>query len=135
MKKIPCSLTGYDFIWSSCALEHLGSLHAAKDFIYHAMDCLKPGGIAIHTTEFNLKSSVETSMMGPVCILRSIDLIEIAEHLEWQGHTIEPLDFRLDNSDSYLTNYDKDNLPHFSFKYEKWLVTSFGLIIKKSEKE
>ena len=57
MNFIPEDLRDFDFVWSSCALEHIGSLRHGLDFILHAMDCLKPGGWAIHTTEFNLTSN------------------------------------------------------------------------------
>jgi hypothetical protein len=50
----------YDFLWSSCSFEHLGSLDAGLSFVTHAMKFLRPGGIAIHTTEFNLSSKDKT---------------------------------------------------------------------------
>ena len=42
----------FDFTWSSCALEHLGTLAAGADFVVAQMDCLRPGGVAVHTTEY-----------------------------------------------------------------------------------
>ena len=57
MNDIDADLSGqFDFCWSSCALEHLGSLQHGLDFIENSLAILKPGGIAIHTTEFNLSS-------------------------------------------------------------------------------
>mgnify|MGYP005869253905 CR=1 FL=1 len=44
----------FDFLWSVCSLEHLGSLERGEDFVVEAMRCLRPGGVAVHTTEFNL---------------------------------------------------------------------------------
>lgn len=137
MNDIPESLNGYDFLWSSCALEHLGSIHNSKDFIFRAMKCLKPGGIAVHTTEINLRSSIETLMTGSAVALRTIDFIEIAEHLTWKGHRVEPLDFRLDGSELYsdfaefAPNGEPPNKPHLTLKLGRNLVTSFGLIIQK----
>ena len=132
MKNIPEDLVDYDFIWTSCALEHLGSMHTAKEFIYRAMNCLKPGGIAVHTTEYNLKSSVETLNMGNVSAMRSVDLIEVAEHLAWQGHFVEPLDFRLDGStcDNEVALYPYSE-HHFKLFFKSHILTSFGLIIRK----
>lgn len=137
MNQIGEDLKDYDFLWSSCALEHLGSLHDAKDFIYRAMKCLKPGGIAVHTTEINLRSQVETKMTG-CAILRSIDFIEIAEHLTWKGHEVAPLDFRLDDSNLYedfaefKAGCELPKKNHFTLKYGHNMVTSFGLIVRKS---
>lgn len=132
MNNIPAEERGYDFLWSACALEHLGSMHAAKEFIYRSMNCLKTGGIAVHTTEYNLKSSVETLLMGAVSAMRSVDLIEVAEHLEWQGCHVEPLDFRLDappsEHDVALPPY---SAPYYKILHKSQILTSFGLIARK----
>lgn len=47
MTNIPDSLQKeqFDFVWSSCALEHLGSREAGFQFVQNAMNCLKPGGL------------------------------------------------------------------------------------------
>ena len=133
MNSIPNEERGYDFIWSACALEHLGSLHMAKDFIYKAMNCLKPGGVAVHTTEFNLTSSFNTIHKGNAIVLRSVDLIDIAENLAWQGHSIEPLDFRLDGSeeDDYVA-YPPCTEHHFKILLHDYVTTSFGIIAYNS---
>jgi len=135
MNNIPQDEKDYDFLWSACALEHLGSIHAAKDFIYRAMNCLKPGGIAVHTTEFNLSSSFDTLIMKWISVLRSIDLIEIAEHLQLMGHSIEPLDFRLDGSlaDDHIA-FPPYSEPHFKLCIQNYVITSYGLIIHKGVK-
>ena len=52
MNDIPPDLRGFDFTWSSCALEHLGTLRAGADFVVEQMTCLRPGGVAVHTTEY-----------------------------------------------------------------------------------
>ena len=58
-------LTGkYDFVWSSCALEHLGTLQAGIDFVVKSASMLKPGGVAVHTTEFNVGSNTGTIELG-----------------------------------------------------------------------
>ena len=61
MNEIPADLDSqFDFCWSSCALEHLGSLEHGMRFIERAMALLRPGGIAVHTTEYNMTSNAET---------------------------------------------------------------------------
>jgi SAM-dependent methyltransferase len=55
MNQIPNDLaTSFDFCWSACALEHLGSIDKGLQFIERSLECLKPGGVAVHTTELNL---------------------------------------------------------------------------------
>jgi hypothetical protein len=61
MRKIPGKYSQkFDFTWSACALEHLGSLAAGMEFILESMKTIKPGGVAIHTTEFNVSSEDST---------------------------------------------------------------------------
>jgi hypothetical protein len=60
MNAIPEDFRDFDFTWSSCALEHLGSLRHGLDFIKNSVKCLRTGGIAVHTTEFNLSSNEDT---------------------------------------------------------------------------
>jgi SAM-dependent methyltransferase len=55
MNNIPPSLhNSFDLVWSSCALEHLGNKENGLEFIVNSALCLKPGGLAVHTTEFDL---------------------------------------------------------------------------------
>src|SRR5262249_16808542 len=65
MMQIPEHLNGFDFCWSSCCFEHLGTLQRGLDFVLSSVErCLVPGGIACHTTEFNLSSDDETIEAG-----------------------------------------------------------------------
>ena len=92
MNHIPTDLTGYDFTWSTCSFEHCGSLQLGLDFLLRQMDCLKPGGVAVHTTEFNLSSNDKTVADGPCVIYRLRDIEAVCGQLVAQGHTVEPLD-------------------------------------------
>lgn len=57
MNDISPDLTDFDFNWSSCCFEHLGSLEAGMQFVVNAVEkTLRPGGVAVHTTEYNLLS-------------------------------------------------------------------------------
>ena len=54
MNNIAPEFNDFDFCWSSCCYEHLGSLQAGMDFVFNSVEkTLKIGGIACHTTEFN----------------------------------------------------------------------------------
>ncbi len=64
MNTVPDDLAGYDFCWSACALEHLGSLDNGIKFIRRSLACLAPGGVAVHTTEFNTSSDEDTLLRG-----------------------------------------------------------------------
>ena len=103
MNAIPDDLTGFDFIWSSCSLEHLGGLDRGRAFILQSLRCLKPGGIAVHTTEFNVASNDSTVIDGGTVIYRQRDLELLADDLRSQGHLVE-LDSNVARRPSTITS-------------------------------
>lgn len=92
MNCIPADLDGFDFTWSTCSFEHCGSLELGLRFLERQMDCLVPGGVAVHTTEFNLSSNDTTVAEGPYVIYRLRDIEAICSRLAAAGHHVEPLD-------------------------------------------
>ena len=88
MNEIPVLSDQYDFCWSICALEHLGSIQNGLDFIENSLSLLKPGGIAIHTTEFNYASDLETIEHGLTVMFRRMDFEALKERLERKGHRL-----------------------------------------------
>lgn len=132
MNAIPDDLRGFDFIWSSCSLEHLGSLNRGEQFIYKSLECLRPGGIAVHTTEFNISSNSRTLDRGPTVLFRKRDLHRIANRLRREGHTIDLL---LQDgqgvADKYVDPPPYKQEVHLKLLLDKYVVTSVGLIIQK----
>jgi hypothetical protein len=133
MRAIPKDLRGFDFLWSSCALEHLGGLPYGFDFVMNAMDCLKPGGVAVHTTEFNCDSDDATIETGSSVIYRKRDLLALADRLAAKGHTIEPFDFDLGDTeaDRHVDEPPYTGRMHLKLRLGGFASTSFGLIIRK----
>lgn len=137
MNRIPEALQReeFDFTWSCCAFEHVGSIELGKQFILNQMNCLKPGGVALHTTEFNLSSDVLTVETGPTVIFRKCDIEEIAESLRKDGHEIllnydvgsGELDRYVDIP-PFLSAPDKR---HLRLLLGKFTTTSIGLFIRK----
>jgi hypothetical protein len=98
MNGLPAHLAAqFDFCWSSCALEHLGSLKHGTKFIKGSLDLLKPGGIAVHTTEFNLSSDDRTIESEGLSVYRRRDIEELVQEIEGEGHTVEPIDWTRGN--------------------------------------
>ncbi len=91
MNRIPTDLRDFDFVWSCCAFEHLGSIENGLRFFENSLDCLKPGGIAVHTTEFNLDSGDETIDTGGTVVFRTSDFVELHRRVTRRGHTMSPL--------------------------------------------
>jgi SAM-dependent methyltransferase len=94
MAAIPAELCrgGFDFTWSACALEHLGSLERGLRFVESAMRCLKPGGIAVHTTEFNLDAGGGTIGRGTTVLYQRRHIEALAARLAARGHRLLALD-------------------------------------------
>ena len=43
MRQIPDDLVGFDFCWSACSLEHIGTLGLGLDFVENSLKTLRPG--------------------------------------------------------------------------------------------
>jgi SAM-dependent methyltransferase len=133
MNHVPSDLEGYDFCWSACALEHLGSIEHGLAFIQRSLDCLKPGGFAIHTTEFNLSSNEETVAEGGTVLFRRKDMEELARRVAAAGHIMTPLNFDpgYGEVDRYIDVAPYRNEPHLKLALWGYAVTSIGLVIQK----
>jgi 2-polyprenyl-3-methyl-5-hydroxy-6-metoxy-1,4-benzoquinol methylase len=134
MRSIPADLRGFDFCWSVCSLEHIGSLGEGLDFIESSLETLAPGGIAVHTTEFNLSSNDQTIESGPTVIYRERDAGELAERLEAQGHEVAALDFSRGEGllDHYVDVPPYSEEPVLRFLYASYVLTSIAFVIRRA---
>jgi len=137
MNNIPKNLTGYDFCWSVCSFEHLGSLQKGEDFVVNSLNTVKPGGLAVHTTEFNVSSNDETIDNWGTVIYRRQDIEKLIKRLESLGHTVFPMDWSPGDSplDNYIDIPPWDivrNCPHLKLSVDGFACTSIGLIIRKA---
>jgi len=136
MTAIPDDLRGFDFTWSACCLEHLGSLEGGKQFIQNSINCLKPGGVAVHTTEYNVSSNEHTIDNNEFMVLyRKRDLQELARRLTRQNHKID-LDFTLGTgiADDFVDIPPFKHDPHLKLIFPlsaNYVSTSIGLIVEK----
>lgn len=134
MNAIPNHLTDFDFCWSSCALEHLGSIRNGLNFILRSLDTLRPGGFAVHTTELNLTSNDETLDNNPSCCLfRRSDIETLVKQLRAMGHQVEEPDFTSGDTDldQHIDMPPYKDEPHIRLKIAQFDTTSIGLVIKK----
>lgn len=133
MNAISPDMVDFDFCWSACALEHLGSIEKGLDFIANSVNCLKPGGWAIHTTEFNLSSNTETvDNMGTVLFRRS-DLEGFAARMNAAGHKAAVFDFEpgSDPIDVYVDVPPYRADPHLTTVLLGYATTSIGVIVQR----
>ncbi len=141
MNDIPDDLSGsFDFCWSACALEHLGSLERGLAFVERSLCVLKPGGVAVHTTEFALDPTAAFDNYKTV-LYRPEHFTALNKRVRRQGAELATLDF--DPGDGVL-----DKLPTLAALFPDviadptivnvkvslggFVCTSFGLIIKKA---
>ena len=125
----------FDFLWSSCSFEHLGDLEVGLRFVLDSTALLRPGGVAVHTTELNLSSDDATAASGGTVIYRRRDLAALDGRLRAIGCALEPLDADA-GADPEDLAYDAP--PYYAHGREHiklWLgghvVTSVLLVIRK----
>lgn len=135
MNEIPAHLRRgeFDFVWSSCAFEHVGSIAKGKAFVLNALECLKPGGVAVHTTEYNLTSNIFTTDDAPTVIFRRRDIEEILDACRERGwtSTFNPCAGR-DPQDSLFDLPPYDGAVHLKLLIGRFVSTSVGLILRRS---
>jgi hypothetical protein len=133
MTDIPKDLRDFDFTWSACSLEHLGSIERGKQFICDTIDCLKPGGVAVHTTEYNVLSNVNTiDNHESIVLFRRRDIEDIAGRALRARHRID-LDFTLGTgiADDFIDVPPYSHHSHIKLALANFVSTSIGLIIEK----
>lgn len=135
MNAIPEEFGGFDFVWSSCAFEHLGSIEHGLAFVQRAMRCLRPGGIAVHTTEFNLSSNLRTIESRDLSAFRRQDLERLVGRLEEEGHRVWPLNFNPGSGPIdryvYVDLPAQRPQPHLKLRLGRFVFTSIGLAIQR----
>jgi len=88
MNVIDDDLRDFDFVWSTGSLEHIGGHSNGMRFVEEAMRCLKPGGIAVHTTEFTISSETASYDSPSISFYCRRDIEALAERLIEAGHMI-----------------------------------------------
>lgn len=127
----------YDVLWSSCALEHLGSPQAGLDFVVRSARLLAPGGVAVHTTELELTCREESADYGNCAVYRREDLLEVGRRLRAQGYEIDvnpwvSLDTPQERWVSQaLVRSDGHDLAHLRLQIGDSISTSFGLLVRR----
>jgi SAM-dependent methyltransferase len=134
MNQFPDSLyDDYDFVWSCCALEHLGSLAAGMDFILNSTVCLRPGGVAVHTTEINLTDGEDTMETPGLSLYRKKDIKALEKRLQENGCSMLPCNWYSGDlpEDKHIDLPPYKQQTHLKLMIERYVVTSLGLVIIK----
>jgi SAM-dependent methyltransferase len=148
MNAIPDDLRDFDFCWSICALEHLGSIARGLNFIENSLETLRPGGVAVHTTEFSFFDDEKTVDNWGTVFFQKKHFIEIADRLRAVGHSVEPFDFDVGRRpmDRFIDvapfehhwgevargSWAGDQR-HLKLEWDGFIVTCFGIIVTKAK--
>lgn len=132
MNNIPDNINDFDFCWSSCAFEHLGTVEKGRQFIHNTLKLLKPGGISVHTTEYNISSEESFDDVPYQAIYGKNFFDKLQEEITAAGHSFSPLDLRLGNhpDDDYVAPAGKHDV-HMKLMLSGNVSTSIGIIITK----
>ena len=133
MRSVPTDLVDFDFCWSACSLEHLGTLDAGMAFVERSLATLCPGGIAVHTTELNVSSDTATIAKGHTVLYRRSDLQALAQRLEGAGHEVAALDLASGHGvlDTYVDVPPYVDAPHLRLLYRNFVTTSVALVVRR----
>ena len=146
MTAIPEDLDGsFDFCWSVCSFEHLGSIETGLAFVANSLRCLRPGGIAVHTTEYNLSTGDETIDFSSTVLFQQRHLNDLRQRLAIEGHELlaldldpgsNPLDSFVDvppfPGDPKPSSLRLPDAPHLRLSTDGFPVTSVGLIVRRA---
>lgn len=94
MNNIPGELNGkYDFCWSVCALEHLGTVEKGLQFVENSCDVLADGGVAVHTTEYNYTNEKDTLDGSYTVAFQDKHFLNLKDRLDKKGYELLTLNF------------------------------------------
>ena len=130
MTRLPESLGPFDAIWSSCAFEHLGSIQAGLDFVIESMRFLRPGGVAVHTTEFDVNGTDPAIDLGAVVFYRRRDLEALALDLRHRGYRVRCNFHLAGEPDDVHVDAPPYSDVHIRVQVGPAETTSFGLLIE-----
>ena len=140
------TLRGFDIVWSCSLVNQMNSQHDAADIIFNAMDTLRPGGVAVHTTEFAFAEDRPEPYAGALTFPRSF-FERVADGLAGRGHQVGPVSFDLgahpldgyvdmppfvvEGSDAFASQWCEGlGAPHLKVLSGDVLATSFVLVAK-----
>jgi hypothetical protein len=134
MNEIPDDLCKgeFDFTWSAGSFEHIGGIDKSIDFYCRQMECLRPGGLSVHTTEFNMFSYKPTMDEHNLVMFRVQELQVLAERLAAQGDELWPMDLAsgVEPADLYIDSAPY-TLPHLKVAVGPFVTTSVLLVARR----
>lgn len=135
MNDLPRDLGVHDLIWSSCAMEHLGSPQAGLDFVVATLGLLRPGGLSVHTTELDLTPQEVPVDYGHCALYRPEDMEELRRRVVARGLVMDlnfyvALDHPADRAVAPPLSIGDEEF-HLKLALHDSITTSFALVIRR----
>ena len=133
MNHLPAKLfQRFDFVWSTCSLEHVGSILLGQIFTLQSVRLLRQGGVAVHTTEFTLSSLDKTLDYDGTVLWRKLDVQNMINSARVLGMNVSSGCFEAGND---LLDQNPDVPPYSSYNHIKLklaghIVTSVGWLVQ-----
>lgn len=125
----------FDFVWSCGSFEHIGGIETGLQFFCRSLECLRPGGLAVHTTELNALSDSTTLETNDLVLFRRRDLEQLACRVADRGDRLWPLDLEPGTrpADAVVLDYPYDGEPHLAIRInDVYVTTSVALVAERS---
>jgi len=101
------------------------------DFVVAQMACLRPGGVAVHTTEYLVSSNDATVQAGGTVFYRRRDIEELVARLRRAGHDVD-MDYSLGSTpDDVHVDVPPYTDVHLRTELAGYVTTSLALIVTK----
>jgi glycosyltransferase involved in cell wall biosynthesis/SAM-dependent methyltransferase len=148
MRAIPHDLKRgeFDFVWSCGTLEHIGGKGAGVGFMVEALKCLRPGGVACFTTEYNYTNDANVDE-DDLCLYTKENLVSIRDLLVELGYTVgdvqlyNPLDGTPEGAAMLNAGtvdadgtWHEDDTYHLSLYVGGTWTTSVAIVVQKPAK-
>lgn len=139
----PFRLAGqFDLCWTTQALERQGSVTAGLGMAHAMIHTLRPGGVALLTTEFDLGlTGTHARGSSAITVFGRTELERLREELAAAGHAMAPLDVAWGTGvlDSYIdmppyagdpqAQPGRAEPPHLKLLIEGTVATRIGLVL------
>lgn len=124
----------FDFSYSVCSMDHCGTVWWTKRFLLNQLNCLKAGGIGVHTAEYTINLGMTRE--GTTVWLTSDDVVDICDLFEKLGHEAAPVDWFIGDSieDHVIDSYPYNGRIHLKCEASgKWGTCIVFAVRKKRD--
>ena len=129
LQSVPRDLVNFDFAWSTSVAAELGSVAAGMRFVRDTVGCLRPGGIAVHVTEFDPDSAEDAVETPQLTLFRRRDLERLSLNLISLGHEVAQVKVDPGRAPAVDPRWGRSDLARLAGRHSS---TPFGIIARRA---